>query len=153
MTLATDKTVLVAAAAHSHAVFTGAVTELFHTFQEAVKGTAACHDLSVATDTLREEMLRDDPGMPARLVNTWDAYVKSLTGAYQHFAHEIPHRMGHDDQSHVRNFALSIGRDAFSGARETSRQVFLAKVEGTTFEDRPARNEFKSAFLAGDKAA
>ncbi|HEY9757270.1 MAG TPA: hypothetical protein V6C97_19030 [Oculatellaceae cyanobacterium] len=153
MNLSADKTAVVSAAAHSHAVFVGVVTELFNTLQEFVRGTCASHDISIPSQKLRDEMLRDDPNMPERLVLTWEGYVKSLTGAYQTFAHEIPHRLGSDDQSHVRNFALNTAAGAFTSARESSRKLLMDRLEGATFTDRPARAEFKEAFVESDQAA
>lgn len=153
MNLSADKTAVVSAAAHSHAVFVGVVTELFNTLQEFVRGTCASHDISIPSETLRTEMLRDDPNMPERLVHTWDGYVRSLTSVYQNFAHDIPHRRGFDDQSQVRNYALNTAAGAFTNARESSRKLFLDRVEGATFDDRPARTEFKEAFVESDQAA
>ena len=153
MTLATEKTAIIAAATHSNAVFNGAVLELFNTFQHFVSGTTTGYDMSVPCDTLRAEMLSLDPQMPERLVNTWDQYARTLTGAYERFAQDIPHRMGHDEQAHVRTFALHVARDAFTGSRDTAWQVYRSKVEGTTLEPRPTRDDFKTAFVATEKAA
>lgn len=113
----------------SHAVFLGALTNLFHWFQEAVAGYEAKADMDKKLAELAE-VIKADPDMPERLQAEWSAYARTLQSAYQSFGRDVVHKLGFDEPAQVRNLALSIARGAFEQTRLRSRNLLIDRIEG-----------------------
>lgn len=125
--------VAVAAIAQSHVVLTDAALQTFKFFQSAVAGSSAVEDFDAKVAEIEATVLRaefaDSESPDMRLFNEWQAFVKSLKAAYGNFGYDVVRRQGVDDQSQVRNLALSIAGQSFTRIREASRTHMVTLIE------------------------
>jgi hypothetical protein len=119
------------AAAHN-ALITGA-EGTFRWFEEAVAGDRAVADMTAQVDAVNVE-LDGSRGLHETMRNEWDAFVRTLETAYANFGRDIVHRLGVDEQSRVRNLALSYAAGALTRIRERARAHLVQTLEGANYK-------------------
>jgi hypothetical protein len=131
MTLSVHQQITLDKVASSHLILISTSTDLFHWFQSAVSGNKAEANIDAKLaecDTLLAAQLEPH----SLLANEYGAFRKSLKNAYANFGHDVVRRMGVDECSHVRNYALNVASSAFTQLITRAREHLVRSVEGLT---------------------